>query len=121
MNHHQAPDELRRELEQKLLQHSYDLLLAVPTPFADALQSAQSEIVQEQAQKKREIAQRQKDEIRGKVVSMAQDIVTLRIPLELAWMISIEWKDMQNEGSSIGHSLPTIRLIAEQITGTTTR
>lgn len=100
MNHHRAPDELRRELEQKLLQHSYDLLLAIPTPFADALQSAQSEVVQEQAKKKLDSAQKQKDAIRGKVVSMAQDIVTLKIPLELAWMISIEWRDMQNEGSS---------------------
>lgn len=99
MEHYKAPDELRRELEQKLLQYSYDLLLAVPIPFADALESAQTEVVQEQAKKQRDIAQKQKDEIRGKVQSMARDITTLRIPLELAWMIAIEWRDMQNEGA----------------------
>ena len=101
MEHYQAPDELRRELEQKLLQYSYDLLLAVPTPFADALESAQSEVVQEEAKKKRGIAQKQKDKIRAKVQSMARDITTLRIPLELAWMIAIEWHEMQTEGEHI--------------------
>lgn len=118
MNHHQAPDELRRELEQKLLQYSYDLLLAVPTPFADALQSAQSEVVQDQARKKRESAQQQKDQIRGKVVSMANDVATLKIPLELAWMISIEWRDMQSEGmcfSDDGNSSTAIDYVCRRL------
>ena len=97
MDHHRAPDELRRNIEQKLLQYNYDLLLSIQSPFASALESAQSEIVQEQALKKRQAAQVQKDEYRKKVEGMAKDIVTLRIPLELAWTIVIEWREMENE------------------------
>lgn len=98
MDHHQAPDELRRELEHKLLQYNYDLLLSIPSPFATALESAQSEAVQEQASKRRNAAQIQKNEIREKVQAMAKDIATLRIPLPLAWSIVIEWRDMQDDG-----------------------
>lgn len=99
MDHHQAADELRREIEEKLLRYYYDLLLAVPSPFANALESAQSEVVQEQAKQQRDIAQKQKDKIRQKVVSMAKDIATLRIPVHLAWVIAIEWQEMRNEGA----------------------
>lgn len=108
MNHHQAPDELRRNIEQKLLQYNYDLLISIQSPFATALESAQSEIVQEQAAKKRQAAQVQKDEYRTKVQSMAKDIVTLKIALLLAWTIVIEWREMENEGTFRSQCLITM-------------
>jgi hypothetical protein len=100
MDHHQASDNIRRELEHRLLQYRYDLLLAVPSPFEDGFASAQTEVAQQQATQARKVAQSQKDEVRNKVERLAADIVTLLIPLELAWMIVLEWRDMKDASRS---------------------
>lgn len=92
---------MRRSIEQRLLEHQYSLLLSIPSPFGSGLESAQSEIVQEKAAQSRQAAQAQKDSSRVRVAALAQDIVTLQIPLELAWRIVIEWRDMQSPGMQI--------------------
>lgn len=60
-------DDIRRQYEEKLLQRAYDTLVTLPTP--------------------------KKPEKRQQVVTLAQGLVILKHPFELAWRIVVEWKD----------------------------
>ncbi|KAL8735625.1 MAG: hypothetical protein Q9166_000794 [cf. Caloplaca sp. 2 TL-2023] len=62
-------DETRRLYEEKLLQHAYDTLIALP--FA------------------------QKASKREEVLRLAQGLVILKHPYALAWKINLEWKDVE--------------------------
>ncbi|KAL9127987.1 MAG: hypothetical protein Q9217_003248 [Psora testacea] len=62
-------DELRRQYEERLLQHAADTLAALPVPKKAA---------------KRE-----------EVMNMAQGLVILKHPFLLAWKIVLEWKDVE--------------------------
>lgn len=59
----------RRLYEEKLLQHAYDTLLALPGA--------------------------QKASKREKVVQLARGLVILKHPFPLAWMITLEWRDVE--------------------------
>ena len=61
-------DEIRRKYEEKLLQHAYDTLIAIPTA--------------KKAAKRKEVQK------------MAQGLVILKHPFLLAWTIDLEWKDV---------------------------
>ena len=61
-------DEIRRQYEEKLLQHAYDTLIVITTPKKAA---------------KREQVQK-----------MAQGLVILKHPFLLAWTIDLDWKDV---------------------------
>lgn len=61
-------DEIRRQYEEKLLQHAYDTLVVLPT---------------EKKAEKREQVQR-----------MAQGLVILKHPFQLAWKVDLEWNDV---------------------------
>ena len=60
-------DEIRRQYEEKLLQRAYDALVVLPTS--------------------------KKEEKRQQVETLAQGLVILKHPFELAWRIIVEWKD----------------------------
>ena len=62
-------DELRRQYEEKLLQHAGETLAALPMP--------------------RKIAKREE------VMKMAQGLVILKHPFLLAWSIVLEWRDVE--------------------------
>jgi hypothetical protein len=59
-------DDLRRQYEEKLLERTYDTLLALPAG--------------------------QKAEKRDKVMKLAHDMVIIRHPYLLAWQIELEWR-----------------------------
>ena len=61
-------DEVRRQYEEKLLQHAYDTLVVLPTPKKAAK--------------------------RKQVLEMARGLVILKHPFLLAWTIDLEWKDV---------------------------
>ncbi|KAG0633574.1 hypothetical protein HOY80DRAFT_991029 [Tuber brumale] len=65
-------EEVRRKADTKLLQHCYDKLLAFP--------------------------KEKKPVLRNKVWKLADGLVILKYPYELAWNIVIEWKDCENIG-----------------------
>ena len=62
-------DEVRRQYEERLLQHAYDTLIALPSP--------------------------QKEAKRKQVADLAQGLVILKHPFLLAWGITLEWNDVQ--------------------------
>ena len=62
-------DAVRREYEEKLLQHAYDTLLVLPP--------------QKKADK------------REQVVKLARDMVIIKHPFALAWQITLEWRDSE--------------------------
>ncbi|KAL8697691.1 MAG: hypothetical protein Q9224_002188 [Gallowayella concinna] len=62
-------DAARRLYEEKLLQHAYDTLIALPSS--------------------------QKASKRQEVVRLAQGLVILKHPFALAWKITFEWKDVE--------------------------
>ncbi|KAK7700700.1 Superkiller protein 3 [Diaporthe eres] len=67
-------DEVRRNYEEKLLQHCHDRLLAFPH------------------------GQEKTQELRV-VLKLANDMVIIKHPYRLAWEISIDWKDAQETGA----------------------
>ncbi|KAF8464080.1 hypothetical protein BDZ91DRAFT_730696 [Kalaharituber pfeilii] len=73
-------EELRRETEKKLIQHGYEKLLAFPPE--------------------------KKTEQRKKVAKWAEGMVILKYPFELAWRITIEWKDCE---SLVDHDVNILR------------
>ena len=62
-------DEVRRQYEEKLLQHAYDTLMALPSSKKAAK--------------------------RKHVIDLAQGLVILKHPFLLAWRIKLEWNDVQ--------------------------
>jgi superkiller protein 3 len=72
-------EDVRREADRKLLQHSYDKLVVLP--------------------------EMQKREQREKVWKWAEGLVILKHPFKLAWNIFIEWKDCDSIGESYGLGL----------------
>ena len=60
-------DDIRRQYEEKLLQRAYDTLMVLPAP--------------------------KKTEKRQQVETLAQGLVILKHPFELAWRLMVEWKD----------------------------
>uniref|UniRef100_D8QCZ7 Superkiller protein 3 n=1 Tax=Schizophyllum commune (strain H4-8 / FGSC 9210) TaxID=578458 RepID=D8QCZ7_SCHCM len=68
INHPKTSDELRRETESKVLFYKRQYLFALP-------------------------AGKEKDEIRGQVEEMANGVVVLQVPDELAWTTYLELKD----------------------------
>lgn len=65
-------EEIRRQIDCKLLQNGYEKLLILP--------------------------QEEKLEQKVKVQSWARGLVILKHPFELAWRIVIEWKDCESLG-----------------------
>ncbi|CUS14034.1 unnamed protein product [Tuber aestivum] len=65
-------EEVRREADTKLLQHCYEKLLAFP--------------------------KEKKPKLRNKVWKLADGLVILKYPYELAWDIVLEWKDCEKIG-----------------------
>ncbi|KAI4206893.1 MAG: hypothetical protein LQ346_000835 [Caloplaca aetnensis] len=63
-------EETRRLYEEKLLQHAYDTLTALPGP--------------------------QKAGKREEVIRLARGLVILKHPFALAWKIGLEWQDVEN-------------------------
>ncbi|KAJ9360584.1 hypothetical protein C8Q69DRAFT_410888 [Paecilomyces variotii] len=63
-------DEVRRRYEEKLLQRAYDFLTVLP---ADKKQGKREE-----------------------VLKMAQDMVIIKHPFDLAWKIVLEWQDVED-------------------------
>ena len=82
-------DEVRRQYEEKLLQHAYDTLMALPIP--------------------------QKEAKRKQVTDLAQGLVILKHPFSLAWGIKLEWNDVQEiDGLDAGLLREYIDLFPEE-------
>lgn len=64
-----SDDDLRRLYEEKVLQRAYDTLAVLPLP--------------------------RKGEKRAQVLKLAEGLVILKHPFALAWMIVLEWKDVE--------------------------
>lgn len=62
-----AEDDVRREYEEKLLQHAYDTLVVLPA--------------------------QNKTQTRDRVKELARGMVIIKHPFALAWQIVLEWKD----------------------------
>lgn len=65
-------EEVRRNVDTKLLQHGYDKLIVAPNE--------------------------EKVELRKKVLKWAEGLVILKYPFELAWKVVVEWKDCESIG-----------------------
>jgi len=62
-------DEIRRQYEEKLLQHGYDTLIVLPIP--------------------------RKAQRREQITKLAEGLVILKHPFLLAWQIKLEWNDVE--------------------------
>lgn len=65
-------DEIRRQYEEKLLQHAYDTLIVLPLS--------------------------RKAQRRERVMKLAEGLVILKHPFLLAWQINLEWEDVEEIG-----------------------
>ncbi|KAJ9658915.1 Superkiller protein 3 [Coniosporium apollinis] len=65
-------DEVRRQYEEKLLQRAYDKLVVLPLE--------------------------KKKERREEVLGMAHGMVVIKHPSELAWLLELEWRDVETLG-----------------------
>ena len=74
-------DEIRRQYEEKLLQHAYDTLIVIPTA--------------------KKVAKRKQ------VQEMAQGMVILKHDFLLAWTIDLQWKDVADIAEMDAGSLRT--------------
>ncbi|SPO40180.1 related to SKI3 - protein involved in exosome mediated 3` to 5` mRNA degradation [Pseudozyma flocculosa] len=98
LSHPNAPDDLRRETESKLLRRHLQLLRAYPSSAATRLAgpsgtaAVNAEKVAEQQQRDLELREK-KHALRDAVVRMAEGIVIIGLDDELAWEIVLEWSD----------------------------
>jgi superkiller protein 3 len=96
LNHHSAPDEMRRETEVKLLRHLHTTLQSLPSPFLN-ISSTLSESALAEKQNTAKIFAKQKVGMRGRIEELVNGMITLKIEDELAWQIGLEWPDLENE------------------------
>ncbi|RPA93643.1 protein prenylyltransferase [Choiromyces venosus 120613-1] len=84
-------EEVRRVTDSKLLQHCYEKLLAFP--------------------------EEKKTALRSRVWKLAEGLVILKYPYELAWYIMIEWKDCENIGATLSNIFSPRSVLAFRIVG----
>ncbi|MCJ1251950.1 Superkiller protein 3 [Trapelia coarctata] len=83
-----SDDDLRRLYEEKVLQRAYDTLAVLPL--------------------------QRKEEKRAQVLKLAEGLVILKHPFALAWMIVLEWKDVETmEDHDVGLLREYIELFAD--------
>lgn len=83
-------DDLRRDMEKRLLVHLRTLLRALPSSF-DA-KDVDLKRVEKRVEVKRE-EEIEKGRVRKEVEELASGMVLIGIPEEVAWMVELEWSD----------------------------
>lgn len=97
LSHPKAEDELRIEVEAKLLRHRLGLLTSYPpkqlargsAPTGTAAVDRQQQAKQEQAEHEQ---QESKLQLRDDILKLASGMVIIGLPDELAWEIDLEWR-----------------------------
>lgn len=97
--HPKAEDELRIEVEAKLLRHRYALLTSFPPKqLTSGNAPTGTAAVDRQQQEKQQQAEQQQDEskraLRDEVLKLASGMVIIGRPDELAWSIDLEWRPL---------------------------
>lgn len=97
LSHPKAEDELRIEVEAKLLRHRLALLNSYPPKqLARGAAPTGTAAVDRQVQEKQEQAERDQEEskrgLRDDILQLANGMVIIGLPDELAWEIDLEWR-----------------------------
>ncbi|KAJ1030223.1 hypothetical protein NDA16_001134 [Ustilago loliicola] len=101
LSHPKAEDELRIEVEAKLLRHRLGLLTSYPTkqlgrgsaPTGTAAVDRQEQDKKEQAEQAQDEAKRR---LRDEILKLASGMVIIGLPDELAWEIDLEWRPVRS-------------------------
>lgn len=94
LSHIQASDEARREAEHKLLLYRYNILKALPNP-AGQLAGPSGTAATTTKSKDDDIQNtKRKKEALESVQELANGIVSIDVPDEVAWSIVLEWQDV---------------------------
>jgi hypothetical protein len=89
LGHPYALDALRRFTEAKLLFHFYSYLISIPVEDESSPQ-----VQAGQNTKAIQARQRTKKKLRERTVTLASDMVLLKVPDRLAWSIKLNWQDV---------------------------
>ncbi|KAJ9476702.1 Superkiller protein 3 [Pseudozyma hubeiensis] len=97
LSHPKAEDELRIEVEAKLLRHRLGLLTSFPPKqLSSGAAPTGTAAVDRQQQEKQQQAEEQQDEskraLRDEILKLASGMVIIGLPDELAWEIDLEWR-----------------------------
>lgn len=101
LSHPKAQDELRIDVEAKLLRHRLGLLTSYPTkqlgrgsaPTGTAAVDRQEEDKKEQAELAQDEAKRG---LRDEILKLASGMVIIGLPDQLAWEIDLEWRAVRS-------------------------
>ncbi|KAN0063561.1 Superkiller protein 3 [Thecaphora frezii] len=100
LSHPNALDELRRETESKLLRRQLQLLNAYPSsaprPAAPTGTAAVNPEKAAEQQARDEELRTKKQELRDRVIKMAEGMVIIGFEDETAWEIVLEWRDSES-------------------------
>ncbi|CDS02072.1 related to antiviral protein SKI3 [Sporisorium scitamineum] len=101
LSHPAAQDELRIEVEAKLLRQRLGLLTSfLPKGLAKRSALTGTAAVDRQQQEKQEQAEQQQDEskrsLRDEILKLASGMVIIGLPDELAWEIDLEWRPISS-------------------------
>lgn len=91
-------EELRRQVERKLLMHLRTLLRALPSSFDE------TSLDLRKGEKKKEVKEeedRLKAAVRSDVEELAKGMVLIGVADESAWCVVLEWKDRYGEWEKV--------------------
>jgi superkiller protein 3 len=92
--HIQASDEARRGAEHKLLLYRYNILKALPNPAGQLAGPSGTAATSTKSTEDDIQHTRRKKEALESVQELANGIVSINVPDELAWSIVLEWQDV---------------------------
>ncbi|KAI3483579.1 hypothetical protein L1887_53495 [Cichorium endivia] len=101
LSHPKAADELRIEVEAKLLRHRLGLLTSFPPKQlnAGAAPTGTAAVDAKQQERQRQDEQDRQDakvQLRDEILKLASGMVIIGLPDELAWEIDLEWRPVRS-------------------------
>lgn len=101
LSHPNAEDELRIDVEAKLLRHRLGLLTSYPPKqLTRGAAPVGTAAVDQQRQEERDQAEQEQDEskrsLRNEILRLASGMVIIGLPDELAWGIDLEWRPIRS-------------------------
>ncbi|GAC95416.1 hypothetical protein PHSY_002992 [Pseudozyma hubeiensis SY62] len=101
LSHPKAEDELRIEVEAKLLRHRLGLLTSFPPKqLSSGNAPTGTAAIDRQQQEQQQQAEQQQDEskrtLRDEILKLASGMVIIGLPDELAWEIDLEWRPISS-------------------------
>ncbi|PWN37617.1 uncharacterized protein FA14DRAFT_159580 [Meira miltonrushii] len=94
LSHVQASDEARREAEHKLLLYRYNILKALPNPAGQLAGPSGTAATTAKSKEDDEQNTMRKKQALESVQELANGILSIDVPDELAWSIVLEWQDV---------------------------